>query len=166
VKPLTIWSPDEIKSIYNNLLATLSLLQNDSHIQCVLCAHETQGLMTSSLLLNYHTIALLVMYSEFQFQATLFEPTLSLLLHLQWLDLETVTCFLALYDIRLEPKKIATPPVECLSSSHPAQSALEKALTSRELVLFILSPSLIHYFKYLRILFTAAQSCSVGACKY
>jgi hypothetical protein len=25
VKPLTIWSPDEIKSIYNNLLATLSL---------------------------------------------------------------------------------------------------------------------------------------------
>jgi hypothetical protein len=73
------------------------------------------------------------------------------------LDLETVACFLALQDIRLDPKKMANPLVDRLSSRHPAQSASEKALTNKELVLFILSPSLVLDFTYLRILFTAAQ---------
>jgi len=36
------------------------------------------------------------------------------------LDRETVTCFLALHDTRFDPKKIAKPPVEHLSSTSPA----------------------------------------------
>jgi len=36
------------------------------------------------------------------------------------LDLDTVACFLALHEIRLEPRKIAKPPVDFLSSEHPA----------------------------------------------
>jgi hypothetical protein len=82
------------------------------------------------------------------------------------LDLEMVAYFLALHDIRLESKKIANPPVEHLSCRHPAESTSEKALTRKELVLVILSPSLTDDFKYLMILFTATQWCSVGACKY
>jgi hypothetical protein len=39
------------------------------------------------------------------------------------LDLEIVACFLALYDIRLDPKKMANPLVGHLSSRHPTQSA-------------------------------------------
>jgi hypothetical protein len=35
------------------------------------------------------------------------------------LDLETVACFLALQEIKLEPKKTANPPVDFLSSEHP-----------------------------------------------
>jgi hypothetical protein len=44
------------------------------------------------------------------------------------LDLETVGCFFADHEIRLEPKKIAKPPVDLQSSKHPAQSASENAL--------------------------------------
>jgi len=36
------------------------------------------------------------------------------------LDLETVACFLALHEIRLDPKNTAKPPVDLLSSGHPA----------------------------------------------
>jgi hypothetical protein len=39
-----------------------------------------------------------------------------------------VACFLALEETRLGPIKIANPPVERLSSGHPAQSVSEKAL--------------------------------------
>lgn len=45
------------------------------------------------------------------------------------LDLETVACFLALHDARLESKNIANPSVDLLSSILPAQSASEKPLT-------------------------------------
>src|SRR5688572_2278644 len=81
------------------------------------------------------------------------------------LDLEIVACFLALQDTRLDPKKIAKPPVERLSSRHLAQSTSEKALTSKEEDLQIFNPSLVDCFRYLRILFTATQCTIVGACK-
>jgi hypothetical protein len=45
------------------------------------------------------------------------------------LELETVFYFLALHEIRLRPRKAAKPPVDFLSSMHPAQSVSEKALT-------------------------------------
>jgi hypothetical protein len=48
------------------------------------------------------------------------------------LDLETVACFRALKETRFGPMNIAKPPVERLSSRHPAQSASEKALKSVE----------------------------------
>jgi hypothetical protein len=48
------------------------------------------------------------------------------------LDLETVAYFLALQEIKFGPINIAKPPVERLSSKHPAQSASEKALKSVE----------------------------------
>jgi hypothetical protein len=44
------------------------------------------------------------------------------------LDLETVDCFFADHEIKLEPKKITKPPVDLRSSEHPAQSASENAL--------------------------------------
>jgi hypothetical protein len=44
------------------------------------------------------------------------------------LDLETVACFLALQEIRLDPKYTTKPPVDLLSSTHHAQSASEKHL--------------------------------------
>ena len=55
------------------------------------------------------------------------------------LERETVACFFAFQDMRLEPKKTANPPVDLLSSAHPAQSASEKALTVVEGDLHILS---------------------------
>jgi hypothetical protein len=82
------------------------------------------------------------------------------------LDLETVGCLRALHDIKLVPRKTAKPPVERLLSKQPAQSASEKALSKRELDLQIFNPSFVLDFKYLRILFTAAQCSVVGACKY
>jgi hypothetical protein len=57
------------------------------------------------------------------------------------LDLETVGCFLALQEIKFGPKKIAKPPVDLLSSRHPAQSASEKALSKREEDLLKVSPT-------------------------
>jgi hypothetical protein len=39
------------------------------------------------------------------------------------LDLDTVACFLELQDIRFDPRKTAKPPVDLLSSEHPAQLA-------------------------------------------
>ena len=48
------------------------------------------------------------------------------------LDRDTVACFLALQETRLDPKNTAKPPVDLLSSAHPVQSASEYAVTSKE----------------------------------
>jgi len=73
------------------------------------------------------------------------------------LDRATVACFLALQEIRLDPKNTAKPPVDRLSSTLPAQSASEKALINKEEDLSILNPRSKVYFTYLRILLTAVQ---------
>jgi hypothetical protein len=54
------------------------------------------------------------------------------------LDLNTVGCFLALHDTRLDPRNMAKPSLHLLSSRHPAQSTYEKPLTSidEDLVIF------------------------------
>jgi hypothetical protein len=45
------------------------------------------------------------------------------------LDLHMVFCFLALHEMRFDPRNTANPPVDLLSSTLPVQSASEKALT-------------------------------------
>jgi hypothetical protein len=44
------------------------------------------------------------------------------------LEHDTVACLRPLQDIKFGPKKMAKPPVECLSSRQLIQSASEKAL--------------------------------------
>lgn len=73
------------------------------------------------------------------------------------LDLETVACFLADHEMRLGPKNIANPPVERLSSRHPAQSELEKALTSVEGDLLKFRPIFSVCFTYLTIRLAAVK---------
>ena len=80
-------------------------------------------------------------------------------------DLETVGCFLAVQEIKLSPRNTAKPPVDLLSSTQPAQSALENALTSVDLDLRILSPRFTVPRTYLRILFMVLQCTVVGVCK-
>ena len=48
------------------------------------------------------------------------------------LDPDIVACFLALQEIKFGPKNTTKPPVDFLSSIHPAQSASKKALASVE----------------------------------
>jgi hypothetical protein len=59
------------------------------------------------------------------------------------LDLETISCFRALQDTRFDPKNIAKPPVDLLSSRQPVQSASKNLLTKREFDLHIFNPILI-----------------------
>ena len=73
------------------------------------------------------------------------------------LDLDTVACFLALHEIRLEPRKIAKPHVDFLSSEHPAQSALEKALTKLDRDGTMRRPKSTVPLIYLKILLTAVK---------
>jgi hypothetical protein len=81
------------------------------------------------------------------------------------LDLDTVLCFLALQEIRLDPRNTAKSHVDLLSSTLPAQSASENALTRVESDLLIFNPNLVECLMYLNILFTAAQCIVVGACR-
>ena len=81
------------------------------------------------------------------------------------LERDTMGCFQALQEIRLDPRNMANPPVDCPSSWSPTQSASKNALTRREDDLQILSPISKVCLRYLNILFTAAQWIVVGACK-
>ena len=81
------------------------------------------------------------------------------------LDWDTVACFFAFKDMRFEPRKIAKPPVDLLSSGHPAQSASEKALTAVEEDLHNLSPVSTLPWRYLKILFKVVQCTVLGACR-
>ena len=73
------------------------------------------------------------------------------------LDNDTVACFFAHHDIKLGPKNTANPSVERLSSTHPAQSESEKALTSvdDDLLKVRLTPKV--YFTYLSMRLAAVQ---------
>jgi hypothetical protein len=73
------------------------------------------------------------------------------------LDLDTVACLRAVHDIRLSPRKTAKPPVELLSSTHPAQLASEKSLTIMDLDLQIFNPNFTVPLIYRNILFIALQ---------
>jgi hypothetical protein len=79
------------------------------------------------------------------------------------LDRDTVGCFLALQEIKFGPKYMANPQVDLLSSTFPAQSASENALTSLEPDLLIYRPISMEPLTYLRILLTALQCTVVGA---
>jgi hypothetical protein len=79
------------------------------------------------------------------------------------LDLDTVAFFLELQEIKLGPKYTSKPPVDLLSSTHPAQSASEKALTKVEDDFLKLNPSPIVPLTYLSILLAAVQCVVVGA---
>jgi hypothetical protein len=81
------------------------------------------------------------------------------------LDLETVACFRALQKTKLDPRKIANPAADLLSSREPAQSASENPLTNKDLQRLTLNPIFVFAFTYLNILLTADQCTSVGACR-
>ncbi|RCV33742.1 hypothetical protein SETIT_7G106800v2 [Setaria italica] len=79
------------------------------------------------------------------------------------LERDIVACFLALHEIKFEPRKMAKPRVDRLSSTHLAQSVSENPLTSADLDLDILSPRCNVYLRYLSTRFTAIQCSEVGA---
>jgi hypothetical protein len=72
-------------------------------------------------------------------------------------DLDIVLYFLALQEIKFEPKNTAKPPVDLLSSMLTGQSASENALTRVESDFRIFNPTLEDCFTYLNILLTTAQ---------
>ena len=69
-------------------------------------------------------------------------------------DLDTVACFLAFQEMRFGPKNTAKPPVDFLSSGHPAQSASEKALSKVECDRLSVRPIFRVPLMYLRIRLT------------
>lgn len=73
------------------------------------------------------------------------------------LDLEIVACFHELQDVKLTPKKTATPPVDRQSYEHPTQSVLENALSTIDFDLLILKLVSYVYCKYRRIYLTVVQ---------
>jgi hypothetical protein len=73
------------------------------------------------------------------------------------LDLDIVACFLALQEIKFGPKNTANPPVDRRSSTQPAQSASEKALTCVEEDLVNVKPTVTVLLTYLRICLAAVQ---------
>jgi hypothetical protein len=77
------------------------------------------------------------------------------------LDLDIVLYFLALQEIKFEPKNTAKPPVDLLLSMLSAQSVSENAQTRVEFDFLIFNPSLEDCFTYLNILLTTApMNCS------
>jgi hypothetical protein len=72
------------------------------------------------------------------------------------LDLESVACFLALQDIRFDPKNTAKPPIDLRSFGQPAQSTAAKVLTMVDPDLIIWRPRFKVPFIYWSILFTAS----------
>jgi hypothetical protein len=81
------------------------------------------------------------------------------------LDRETVFYFPALHETRFVPTNIAYPPVDLMPSRDHVQSVSEKPLTNNDPHFAILRPIRVEFFKYLSILFTAAQCTVVGACR-
>ena len=73
------------------------------------------------------------------------------------LDQNPVGCFLALHDMRFFPKNMANPPVDRLSSIHPAQSASEKALIKVDEDILKVSPVVQVSLIYRNIRLTAVQ---------
>ena len=73
------------------------------------------------------------------------------------LDLESIACFVAHHDMRLGPENTAKPPVEHLSSKHPAQSESEKALTRAEGDLLKFRPIFRVYLTYLTMRLAAVM---------
>jgi hypothetical protein len=70
------------------------------------------------------------------------------------LDLETVDYLRALHDTRFDPRKIANPPVDRLSSKQPAQSASANPLISIDDDLVMRSPRSMVPLTYRSIHFT------------
>jgi hypothetical protein len=73
------------------------------------------------------------------------------------LDLDIVGCFLALHDIKFEPKNTANPPVDLLSSKQPAQSTSENPFISVDGDLEICKTMFMVPLTYRRILLVAGE---------
>jgi hypothetical protein len=82
------------------------------------------------------------------------------------LEREIVGYLQALHDTRFDPKNMANPPIDRLSSRHPAQSASENSLTSMEGDFSICNPTFKVPLTNLSILLIAVRCTVVGACKY
>jgi hypothetical protein len=81
------------------------------------------------------------------------------------LDRDTIGCFLSLQEIKLEPMKMASPPVNRRSSIQPAKSTTEKPLTSIDGERVICKPKLAVPLTYRRTRLAAVRCNVVGACK-
>jgi hypothetical protein len=79
--------------------------------------------------------------------------------------MDTVACFLAFHETRFDLTYTTNPPIDLLSSVHPAQSALENALTIVEEDLLNHSPRDIVPHKYLNMRLIGVQCTVVGACR-
>ena len=80
-------------------------------------------------------------------------------------DLDTVACFLAHHEIKFGPRNMENPPVDLLSSTHPAQTESEKALTNVDDDLLKVKPSPKVPFTYLSMRLATVQCDVVGACR-
>lgn len=101
------------------------------------------------LLQCYHSIVVQLVNEGLEALPVDVEPTSSVvafaraLYSTSVLDRETVGCFVAHHETRFDPKNTAKPPVERRSSTQPAKSASENALTVAEADFLILRPILI-----------------------
>jgi hypothetical protein len=79
------------------------------------------------------------------------------------LDLEMMGYFRALHKIIFGTKNTAKPPVDRRSSTKPAQSASENALTNKDFIFLILIPRPSVPLRYQSIRFTTVKWALVGA---